>query len=228
VSAPRLTVAIKRLASIVGTARAMMSGPESLRLGLSGISPAERKQMEDDRLARVNAKKRQAEDENEVSQNKRVKGSASESSSSITTTSSKQQDMSVETQNDVIIVDVDDDDDETAGTASTSPVPFLQKLLSTRSQPLPRSNSGLQYPDGAFRRTWALGHARRDDDIKIEEVLQKNTLNIAVISSWQWDFDWLVEKFRIGKTRFYFVMEARHEAAVGAAASLVLNVRMRY
>ena len=87
-------------------------------------------------------------------------------------------------------------------------------------KPPPLTGSGcvpatlaLQYPKGALKRTWAYGQIR-SNDIKIEEVLQKHTLNIAVISSWQWDFDWMMTKFVPGQTKFYFVMEAKDEAEV--------------
>jgi hypothetical protein len=49
--------------------------------------------------------------------------------------------------------------------------------------------SGIQYLDGIVKKTWALGYDRRGDDIKIEEVLQKNDLQLAVLSSFQIDAD---------------------------------------
>lgn len=49
--------------------------------------------------------------------------------------------------------------------------------------------SGIQYLDGIVKKTWAFGYDRRGDDIKIEEVLQKNDLQLAVLSSYQIDAD---------------------------------------
>ena len=46
----------------------------------------------------------------------------------------------------------------------------------------------------AVKKTWAFGHTRTGDDIKLEEVLQKNDLNLAVLSSFQWEIDWLLAK----------------------------------
>ena len=51
--------------------------------------------------------------------------------------------------------------------------------------------SGIQYPQGTIKRTWAYKHPRTND-IRIEEVLQASTLNIAVFSSFQWEDQWLV------------------------------------
>ena len=79
---------------------------------------------------------------------------------------------------------------------------------------LPLSDSAsvpVQYPNGIIRRTWALGHDR-SNDIKIEEVLQPDTLRIAVLSAFQWDTDWLLTKIDASKTRFILVMQAKEEA----------------
>ena len=40
-----------------------------------------------------------------------------------------------------------------------------------------------------MKKTWVLGHDRNGDDIKIEEVLQKSDLEVAVLSSFQLDAD---------------------------------------
>ncbi|KAL1959360.1 hypothetical protein VTO42DRAFT_2163 [Malbranchea cinnamomea] len=71
--------------------------------------------------------------------------------------------------------------------------------------------SGIQYPHGAVKRTWAYG-CNRNNDIKIEEVLQKSDLSLAVLSSFLWDMDWLFSKMDISKTRFLLVMGAKEEA----------------
>ena len=43
--------------------------------------------------------------------------------------------------------------------------------------------TGLRFPQGVVKRTWASGFPRTADDISIEEVLQKADLELAVISS---------------------------------------------
>ncbi len=77
---------------------------------------------------------------------------------------------------------------------------------------LPRSSSGLSikapdlqlgsgnnfgpsvFPRGTVKKTWAFGYPRTGDDIKLEEVLQRQDLNLAVLSSFQWDVEWLLAK----------------------------------
>lgn len=85
---------------------------------------------------------------------------------------------------------------------------------SARPQPshhVASKDSKIEYPRGAVKKTWAFGHERAND-IKIEEVLQRSSLTTAVISSWQWDFDWLLTKIDHQKTKTIFVMEAKTPA----------------
>lgn len=71
--------------------------------------------------------------------------------------------------------------------------------------------SGIQYLDGIVKKTWAFGYDRRGDDIKIEEVLQKNDLQLAVLSSYQIDADWITSKLD-SKTKVVWVVQAKDEA----------------
>ncbi|KAF2503061.1 phospholipase D/nuclease [Lophium mytilinum] len=71
--------------------------------------------------------------------------------------------------------------------------------------------SALEYPLGAVRKTWAFRHAR-SNDIKIQEVLQKSTLNIAVLSAFDWDIEWLLRKFEFPRTKLILVMQAKGKA----------------
>lgn len=54
--------------------------------------------------------------------------------------------------------------------------------------------SGHCFSKPTVKRTWAFGHPRAGDDIKLEEVFQKHDLNLAVLSSFQWDIEWLLAK----------------------------------
>ena len=65
--------------------------------------------------------------------------------------------------------------------------------------------------EGAVKKTWALGFERKDD-IKIEEVLKREHLNLAVFSSFQWDVEWLLSKLNTRTTQLYFVMQAKDDA----------------
>lgn len=70
--------------------------------------------------------------------------------------------------------------------------------------------SKLKFPNGVVKKTWAFGYPR-SDDIKLEEVLEKNDLNLAVLSSFQWDVDWLLRKIDTKTTQLVFVMQADTE-----------------
>lgn len=77
---------------------------------------------------------------------------------------------------------------------------FSQSATNTTSQVIvePKHTSEgnssveIRFPRGTVKKTWAFGHSRTGDDIKLEEVLQKDDLNSAVLSSFQWDMGWLL------------------------------------
>ncbi|KAG6991123.1 hypothetical protein G7Y79_00057g091050 [Physcia stellaris] len=71
---------------------------------------------------------------------------------------------------------------------------------------------GLIFPLGTIKKTWAFRHARVGNDIKIEEILQRSTLTLAVLSSFQWDVEWLLTKVDIRNTKVVMVMQAHDEA----------------
>ena len=73
------------------------------------------------------------------------------------------------------------------------------------------NSKGLKYPKGTVKRTWALGHSR-ENDIKLEEVLDCSDLQLAVLSSFQWDVDWLLSKLNVAATKLIFVMQAKDES----------------
>lgn len=79
------------------------------------------------------------------------------------------------------------------------------------------SEAGLSYAQGSVRRTRALGYARRDDDITLEEVLQRDSLELAVLSSFQWDEEWLMKKLNLKKTKVLLIAFAQDEAQVSHA-----------
>lgn len=75
----------------------------------------------------------------------------------------------------------------------------------------PTLGSEPTYLDAAVRKTWALGYDRHED-IKFEEVLQRNDLTLAVISSFQWDIDWLFSKLDTKSTQVTLIMQAKEES----------------
>ncbi|KAI2776448.1 phospholipase D/nuclease [Daldinia loculata] len=77
--------------------------------------------------------------------------------------------------------------------------------------PANKSELHLPYPKGVVKKTWAKGFPRKDD-IKIEEVLQKDELELAVISSFQWDERWMLSKIDYRKTKIVCIAFASNEA----------------
>ncbi|KAI7553224.1 phospholipase D/nuclease [Hortaea werneckii] len=90
--------------------------------------------------------------------------------------------------------------------------PIKQESPSSSKPALPGS---LQYPHGVVKKTWAFGHPRHND-IKLEEVLEPQTLRTAVLSAFQWDTDWVLSKLKTplkgGKTKCVFIMQAKQES----------------
>jgi hypothetical protein len=74
-------------------------------------------------------------------------------------------------------------------------------------------NPAVQFPDGIVKKTWAFGQPRIDD-IKIEEVLQKTDLELAVLSAFQWDEDWILSKLNLRQTKVVCVVQADSEELV--------------
>lgn len=89
------------------------------------------------------------------------------------------------------------------------------------------SEAGLPYAQGIVLRTWALGYARRDDDITIEEVLQKDILELAVLSSFQWDDEWLMRKLNLKKTKVLLIAYAEDEDTVSHGPVLPCKIPSR-
>ncbi|EGX91675.1 tyrosyl-DNA phosphodiesterase, putative [Cordyceps militaris CM01] len=80
-------------------------------------------------------------------------------------------------------------------------------------QPLERAASS-RYPQGIVRRTWTKGYPKSSDDITIEEIFQKETLQLALLSSFQWDEEWLLSKLNISKTRILLLAFAANDEQV--------------
>ncbi|KFH43118.1 hypothetical protein ACRE_061600 [Hapsidospora chrysogenum ATCC 11550] len=108
----------------------------------------------------------------------------------------------------------DNDDD----VVEVPPPKRLQRALPTGRVPVSASGASsttsLQFPDGVVKRTWAYGYPRMGDDIKIDEVLKKDKLELAVLSSFQWDDEWLLSKIDIRKTKLFLIAFARDETQV--------------
>lgn len=113
----------------------------------------------------------------------------------------------------------------TSAQALASPKKSVASRASTpESKPKtaqPSSTPSPQFPKGVVKKTWAFGYSRDGDDIKIEEVLQTADLELAILSAFQWDMEWMFSKFRTPrKTRFMLVMQAKEESTVSISFGL--------
>lgn len=71
-----------------------------------------------------------------------------------------------------------------------------------------------QWPLGTVKRTAVWKARRLCNDITIEEVLQRGDLELAVLSSFMWDMEWLFSKTNTWQTQFFLVMQAKEEKTV--------------
>ncbi|KAI0554935.1 tyrosyl-DNA phosphodiesterase-domain-containing protein [Xylaria curta] len=85
----------------------------------------------------------------------------------------------------------------------------------------------LPYPRGTVKKTWANGYPRQDD-IKIEEILQKEQLELAVLSSFQWDDEWILSKINVKKTKMVCIAFASSEAQKEEMRANVPKDRIRF
>ncbi|OJJ43749.1 hypothetical protein ASPZODRAFT_73516 [Penicilliopsis zonata CBS 506.65] len=143
-----------------------------------GLLVLDRKQMEQERLARV--AKRKAERSISPPSVGRSKLQKSE-------TTQKEDDVSVR---------------PVPGGKQATPLPGSQ----------PPRTPGIVFPQGVVKKTWANGCPRIGDDITIEEVFQRSDLELAVLSSFIWDMDWVFSKLDTSRTRFILMMQAKEEA----------------
>ncbi|KAI1115026.1 tyrosyl-DNA phosphodiesterase-domain-containing protein [Nemania sp. NC0429] len=107
--------------------------------------------------------------------------------------------------------------------------PQRAKLMppATTSHASTTSSAILPYPKGTVKKTWVSGYPRQDD-IKIEEILQKEQLELAVLSSFQWDDEWLLSKIDVKKTRMVCIAFASGESQREEMRANVPRDRIRF
>lgn len=97
-----------------------------------------------------------------------------------------------------------------------APTPTVSSTVpSSRVHNLPAAER-LPFPTGVVKRTWLQGQPRSSQDITIEEVLQKDQLELAVLSSFAWDPEWLWTKVDPTKTKTTLIAFAGNEADVSS------------
>jgi hypothetical protein len=89
-------------------------------------------------------------------------------------------------------------------------VPGSSTTVEHTARSTPQDPERLDFPKGIIRRTWAKGYPR-NNDITIEEVLKKDKLKTAVLSSFMWDPEWIFRKIDTKRTNMIMVMQAKTE-----------------
>ncbi|KAI1367803.1 tyrosyl-DNA phosphodiesterase-domain-containing protein [Xylaria arbuscula] len=105
--------------------------------------------------------------------------------------------------------------------------PRATPIAATASTSSSAKSPQLPYSRGVVKKTWAYGYPRQDD-IKIEEILQKDQLELAVLSSFQWDEEWLLSKINVKKTKLVCVAFASSEQQKEEMRANVPKDRIRF
>lgn len=101
-----------------------------------------------------------------------------------------------------------------ATATATASAPTNSSTSSITRSSTNTSSSNSLYPNGTVKRTWSRGCPRTGDEITIEEVFQKDQLELAVLSSFQWDEEWMISKLDIRRTKILLLAFAKDEAQV--------------
>ncbi|KAK4899395.1 hypothetical protein LTR27_003128 [Elasticomyces elasticus] len=187
---------------------AMTSGPPpeaaKSKTGLAGL---DRKAMEAERLARQSSRKR--ERERSISPPGSRKAPKLESTTVHMPSGARLTNFST-------IVQQDQSTPNAANAKLKAERKSVPQAIQATSSISTSRQGGLTYPTGVVKKTWAFGHERTTNDIKLEEVLEAQTLQIAVLSAFQWDVAWVMTKLKVppncGSTKCIFVMQAKDEA----------------
>ncbi|KAF2161287.1 hypothetical protein M409DRAFT_28325 [Zasmidium cellare ATCC 36951] len=184
-----------------------------------GIFGLDRKAMEEERLARAASRKRERSISPPTTSRKAPKVEQTELQETTITMNSgamlkmfssgvqqQQQDRKPATANRAIN---EMKKEHSPGKIKSEP----QEATGIRPESLP--SGSLKYPYGVIKKTWAFGHERTGNEVKIEEVLEASTLKTAVLSAFQWDTDWILPKLKTplhgGKTKCIFIMHAKED-----------------
>ncbi|KAI9677600.1 MAG: hypothetical protein M1817_006554 [Caeruleum heppii] len=171
----------------------------------SGFLGLDRKAMEAERQARL--KRKRSISPPRLRRNGRIGGRSPNSVENANTSPSAGDDVVPVSERSTLCAPFTRD-----ATSASSPTPETkQDPQSATATPLPSTAPGVQYRHGVVRKTWTFGFPRKDD-IKIEEVLQKEDLKVAVLSAFQWDLAWLLRKIDMNKTKLVLAMQAKEEA----------------
>ncbi|EWC45129.1 hypothetical protein DRE_06268 [Drechslerella stenobrocha 248] len=157
---------------------------------LSSMLNLNRAQMERDRLARARLK-RKTSDDSYLPLSKHIRTLA--------------------TQSLIVKKEEPSDPSEIPSTSRRGPFMTLRDLQERVSSYIPRHS---QYLDGVVKKTYVEGRDRTSDDITLEEVFQKDTLQTAVLSAYVWEFNWVLQKLNVGECDLVLVLHAKEDDMV--------------
>jgi len=224
---------------------AASSTPAPTPSSLSALLGLDRKKMEEERLSRLKNKRKASSDLGTVSGGNQaesglaVRPSQRQRTTNVSSSSSSSSDVSnlikeAEKRNKKKAMTIGDllASDSASSSPSSSPqrphapIPAPGSTQGTSPGSVGKNNnagsSKLPFPHGVVKKTWVLGQPRRGDDIKIEEVLQRRELELAVLSSYQWDEKWLLTKVDISRTKLVLVAFGTDEKQVSWHSFLFL------
>ena len=75
-----------------------------------------------------------------------------------------------------------------------------------------KTHHGLRFPKGVIMKTFARHHPRDRRTIKIEDIIDRQHVRTAVLSTFMLDADWILStKFDLTKTKFYLILHAKSD-----------------
>ena len=178
-----------------------------------GSALLDRKKMEEERLARLKRRREAAGEDvptEPARQRARIEPSVQETLANSGTTASSP---------DLVILGESKRLDTNASPGvgavpSPSPRPATQPSSTKSISSVKVATPQLPYLQGTIKRTWARGLPRQPDDIRLCELFEKDKLELAVVASFQWDDEWLMQQIDVQRTRLMLIAYAADENMV--------------
>ncbi|KAJ5109826.1 tyrosyl-DNA phosphodiesterase-domain-containing protein [Penicillium argentinense] len=213
------------------------SSPHNTASG-QGFLGLDRKQMEQERLLRLNKRKADSQ-ETSPSQPpaKSVKAHEMPGSSATTVSSASVPGPSSRPANqptvdgtDIRASSLDIEFVSSKKATSDTPMADYSRQHTSMPQSVPRSGTGIQWALGTVKKTRLSNSPRKPNDISIEEVLQREDLEIAVLSSFLWQYEWVLSKLDTNRTLIRFVVHAETEQQMEleAESAGISNLRFTF
>ncbi|KAK8035676.1 tyrosyl-DNA phosphodiesterase domain-containing protein [Apiospora rasikravindrae] len=180
---------------------AQQQAAQPAQSGLAALG-LDRKKMEEERLARLGKRKAPDSEQDSQDRNRRPK-----------TVSASPWEQLQHTTATALVEGAFRASPSTGAPLSTSqgrPSPSMPMPTPT-PLPLPPPTRGLRWPKGVVKKTWAAGFPPAGDQVKIDEILQKDQLQLAIISSFQWDDEWMLSKINVSRTKLMCIAYASSE-----------------